>query len=694
MGIRRTMSNHPTHVDSDTSETHVSAAPGARRTPGAADTIGSRKPLGALLLEEGATGEEALRAALRRQDDLGGQLGSILVAANGATSLAVAQAVAAQRGLPVANLLAARDTGAGAGMDHLDPALFRALPEGFWRDRLAVPVRREGDALEVAMVHPDDAEAVRQVEDATGCRVRPVVTGYRDIAAALRRVYADDFSAESRLGLLHRQPSDSASYTLTPAQRRWLAALGLLALAGLALSPRLAVVGLNALVQALYLVLTLFYLGLAAVKVAIVARPDHAGAGIDVTDDELAALRRADLPVYTVLVPAYREGRVLPILARALSELDYPHDRLDVKLLLEEDDTETIAVARALRLPNFIEIVTVPASEPRTKPKACNYGLQLARGAYTVIFDAEDIPERDQLLKVVAGFRKAGPTVACIQAKLAYFNRRQSVLTRWFTSEYLMWFDLLLPALQAARLPIPLGGTSNHFRTDVLRAIGAWDPYNVTEDADLGIRLHKAGYQTAVVDATTYEEATAYVGNWVRQRSRWIKGYMQTWLVHMRHPLALRRAMGTRAFVGFQLIVGGTPVTLLLNPVYATLTTLWYLTHVGVLQALFPGWVYMIAAANLFVGNFAFTYANMAAVARRRVWDIIAWTALSPLYWTLMSIAAWKALAQLITRPSYWEKTEHGLASSALIPSAGGTLAPLAAPTPVGVSMADGSAAR
>jgi cellulose synthase/poly-beta-1,6-N-acetylglucosamine synthase-like glycosyltransferase len=191
----------------------------------------------------------------------------------------------------------------------------------------------------------------------------------------------------------------------------------------------------------------------------------------------------------------------------------------------------------------------------------------------------------------------------------------------------------------------------------------------VAEDADLGIRLHKDGYRTAIVESATYEEANSHLGNWIRQRSRWVKGYMQTWLVHMRHPLALWRAMGTSGFVGFQVLIGGTPMTLLLNPLYAVLTTLWYLTHLDMLHVPFPGWVYWMAAINLLLGNFAFTYANMAAVARRNVWALMGWAALSPVYWALMSIAAWKALVQLVLRPSYWEKTEHGLTSTPTKPT-------------------------
>jgi len=622
-----------------------------------APLVAVRRLLGEILVADGTLSADDLVRALERQRATGGRLGEILVGSAALTALDVARALATQYDAPLIELQDDRDNA------KLDPSLLDVMPSSFWHDHLLVPLRMRDGHLVVATADPTNEAALQQVRDAIGGPVQPVVTGTRDIAYALRRMYEREYVQESRLGLAARQPADSASYTLTRGQRYGLALAMLMAIGGSIVAPRVTVVGLNAAVQSFYLLLMVFYLGLTAVKLGLAGGATRVGGGIDVPAGDVAALDRASLPIYTVLVPAYREGNVLPILARALSALDYPHDRLDVKLLLEADDTETIVTARALQLPPFIDIVVVPVSEPRTKPKACNYGLQLARGEYVVIFDAEDIPEPDQLLKAVAAFRTVGPEVACLQAKLAYFNRGQNLLTRWFTAEYMMWFDLLLPALYAFRLPIPLGGTSNHFRRVVLRAIGAWDPYNVTEDADLGIRLHKAGYKTAVIDATTYEEANSDAGNWVRQRSRWLKGYMQTWLVHMRHPVALARSMGPVSFLGFQIIVGGTPITLLLNPVYAVLTTLWYMTHAGVLHALFPGWVYALAAANLCIGNFAFMYANMIAVARRGVWDLVAWTVLSPVYWTLMSIAAWKALAQLITRPSYWEKTEHGLSA-------------------------------
>ena len=231
----------------------------------------------------------------------------------------------------------------------------------------------------------------------------------------------------------------------------------------------------------------------------------------------------------------------MPRLVRDINALDYPRTRLDVKLLCEEDDDETIARIRAMDLPPHFHLVVVPDSQPKTKPKACNYGLQLATGDFCVIFDAEDRPDPDQLKKAVIAFGRVPSNVVCVQAKLNHFNQDQNLLTAWFANEYSMHFELVLPAMGAAESPIPLGGTSNHFVTSMLRELGAWDPFNVTEDADLGIRLHREGYRTAMIDSTTLEEANSQVPNWIRQRTRWNKGYIQTWLVHMRNPFALLR---------------------------------------------------------------------------------------------------------------------------------------------------------
>ena len=588
--------------------------------------------------------------ALAQQQRSGGLLGEILVGAGALTGGDVAQILARQGGLPFVDLLSA----------DADSEAFALMPEEFWRQQRIVPFAQSERAVYVASDDPHglSRDAAAALERSAGRSVRVYASGRRDLREALALRYRAADLAKSRDGLREARPEDSAIRLLSRGQKVF-AAIGLLALAGgLWRSANTTLLVLNIALQAAYL-------GLLGFKLWLFRKPAEAVLEREVTGEELAALDERELPVYTVLVPLRDEASVLPTLAKALAALDYPKDRLDIKLLLEENDSRTLRAARTLGLPSYVEILVLPDALPRTKPKACNYGLLHARGEYVVIYDAEDIPARDQLKKAVIAFRSAAPDVACVQAKLSYYNRTQNALTRWFTSEYAMWFDLLLPGLQNARMPIPLGGTSNHLRVAPLRDVGAWDPYNVTEDADLGIRLHKAGYRTLMVNSDTYEEANADFVNWVRQRSRWVKGYIQTWIVHMRHPVRLWRELGTKGFLGFQAMILGTPLTFVLNPVLWALTTAWFLTAAGIIQAIFPTWVYYAGMLSLLSGNFVFSYLNMVAVARRGEWDLVESAMTAPAYWSLMSIAAWKALIQLALRPSHWEKTVHGLARGA-----------------------------
>src|SRR5256885_321978 len=226
----------------------------------------------------------------------------------------------------------------------------------------------------------------------------------------------------------------------------------------------------------------------------------------------------ADWPSYTILCPLYREARVVPQFARAMMSMDYPVEKLQILLLTEADDADTRNAIRALTLPSHFKIVTVPQGSPRTKPRACNFGLMQAFGQYVVIYDAEDIPEPTQLKKAVLTFANHGPDLACVQAKLNFYNPYQNVLTRWFTAEYSLWFDLILPGLQSAKLSLPLGGTSNHFPTQILRALGGWDAFNVTEDCDLGLRMSRYQMETVGLNSSTYGEANSKFKNWIRQR--------------------------------------------------------------------------------------------------------------------------------------------------------------------------------
>lgn len=477
----------------------------------------------------------------------------------------------------------------------------------------------------------------------------------------------------------------SAVRVLTGRQAVWYGCLAAAALVLLNFDWLYFLTLINFICAAFYIV-AIFY-KLITVAGALV-RPGE----VTVSSAELAAQGTEGLPVYTVLVPLYREADVAAKIIAALGRLDYPADRLDVKLLLEADDAATLAACRDL--PVFCEIIIVPDCRPKTKPRACNHGLAAARGEFLVVYDAEDRPDPDQLKKAVAAFRRH-PAVPCFQSKLNYYNPDQNLLTRWFTIEYSAWFDLFLPGLHRQDAPIPLGGTSNHFRTAVLREVGGWDPFNVTEDADLGIRLYRRGHRTLVLDSTTWEEANARLPNWIRQRSRWIKGYLQTHLVHTRHPLATLRELGLFRYISFHLTVGGMAGMLLLNPIYwaaallyGTLAGMDLAAGAGLWEVIamprsdggsYHAWQmvftaegdtrawslisvsFFTATVALVVANLVFIAINWLGARRRRLRRMLVPILLAPAYWLLISLAAWKGCVQLLYKPFYWEKTVHGL---------------------------------
>lgn len=395
----------------------------------------------------------------------------------------------------------------------------------------------------------------------------------------------------------------------------------------------------------------------------LIFRQGLASRAIVITDEEARATPDADLPPYTILVPAYNEPEVVGDLIGAMAALEYPSDKLQVLLLLEADDDVTIAAARDCAESDAITIVLVPPAEPRTKPKACNYGLHFATGDIVTIFDAEDLPEPLQLRRVVTAFGRLPDDIACVQAKLVYHNGHQNLLTAWFTAEYALWFGYLLPGMMGSTSPIPLGGTSNHLRRDVLERIGAWDPFNVTEDADLGLRIASNGYHTAVIDSRTLEEANSDPINWIRQRSRWYKGYLQTWLVQIRRPVRLFRTIGFRSFVRFNLVLAGTPIIAVLNLGFWLITLVWFLGQPAVVEDIFPMYIYFPALIALILGNAATLYMNLIALREDDRSDLLVAALTVPAFWVMMSVAAAKGCYQLIRNPSYWEKTFHGLSA-------------------------------
>ncbi|MBT3070824.1 glycosyltransferase [Rhodomicrobium sp. Az07] len=330
--------------------------------------------------------------------------------------------------------------------------------------------------------------------------------------------------------------------------------------------------------------------------------------------------------------------------------------------MLEASDRATIEAAEKLAFPGNVDLVIVPDREPRTKPKALNFALHFATGEFVVIYDAEDRPEPDQLRKAATVFAQAPATLVCLQARLDYYNARENWLSRQFTIEYATLFRGLLPLLARFRLPLPLGGTSNHFRTCALREVGAWDPYNVTEDADLGMRLARAGYRTGTLESTTWEEACCRPMPWIRQRTRWLKGWMQTFGVHMRSPRDAMAELGFAGFLSFHAYFAGIIVSALAHPVFYIL-----MLYEALQGRLFAGegaaenLLLWIAAVN-FVGGYAANIALSAfAVAETRHRHLMAHVLFIPIYWLFVSAAAYRALWQLFRAPFHWEKTEHGV---------------------------------
>jgi glycosyltransferase XagB len=517
-----------------------------------------------------------------------------------------------------------------------------------------IPVSQSGDTITVATAREPDDERAAHIAAALGTKVEFGVASSWEIKNAALRVFHTEIADEAANELWKQNPVLSARVVFSRSQKViGFVGLGILAVL-LIIWPIPTLIGIIAAVSLIFLSGTVFKFAVAMIgaKYDVVER---------ITAAEIAELKDEDLPVYTVLVPVFREANIVAQLVRNLGDIDYPKSKLEVLVLIEEEDHETLNALEGANPPDYFHVVKIPKGHPQTKPRACNVGLFFATGEYLVIYDAEDRPDPDQLKKAIIAFRRGGDRTVCVQAALNYFNATENMLTRMFTLEYSYWFDYMLAGLDAADLPIPLGGTSNHFRTAPLIELGGWDPYNVTEDADLGIRASALGYRVGVINSTTMEEANTSVPNFIRQRSRWIKGYMQTSLVHARRPFSLLKQIGLKRFASFVLLIAGTPATFLgVIPLYLLAIVLFFFNSEN-LNQLFPVWLLWICLANFLIGNSVMVYLSMMGPYKRGTFNLTLWALINPLYWLLHSIAAYKGLWQLLTNPHYWEKTEHGL---------------------------------
>ncbi len=610
--------------------------------------VGPQK-LGEIFLDLGYLTPAQLNHALAYQEQKGGRLGWILASLGYISRLELYAGLARHLSLPF-------ETDTVYIRQKINRPLVMMLTHEEIVRHQVVPFSLEGDTLSVLTAEPYSQAAIALLRKRFGIKdISQIVVTDLDIMKLSEELYRASILDTSINGLLHRNPDESASRVFTRPQLIIPAVI----LVGLAVwlyfSADTLMISLLYLIQLFFTVPILFKMMLVIYGKTKGRKTGTVQAGLPYDEH--------DLPVYTILIAAYKEKEVIGNLIKSIKKLDYPEDKLDIILLLEEKDDETLQAAKAEKPPANWRFLVLPDSIPRTKPKALNYGLNFAKGEYLTIYDAEDLPEPDQLKKAVEAFRTHSDDYICFQAALNYFNKNENFLTKMFTLEYSSWFDCLLPGLFRAGLPIPLGGTSNHFDLAKLKQIGAWDPFNVTEDADLGIRASVRGYKVGVINSTTYEEANARLNNWIRQRSRWVKGYMQTFLVHSRHPLKALKTMGFKRLFSYALLIGGTPATFLISPIMWLLFAVSYFVDTTSFFDV-PASLLYLAGFNLIAGNIIVMAIAVTGVFPRKNYKLMPYAILCPVYWMLQSVAAYKGLRQLLVNPFYWEKTTHGITGS------------------------------
>ncbi|MFD1328315.1 glycosyltransferase family 2 protein [Mycoplana ramosa] len=480
-------------------------------------------------------------------------------------------------------------------------------------------------------------------------RSRLAVTTPQAIRDAIWSAGATRRARETTRQLFDTAPEHSARLTFWGRQGFYTGVSISTALFATAVAPLIAI-------AVLHVIVSLFFLSTLVIRLsALFGRHRAARARRGAAPCEVR-------PVYSVFVALYREADVADQLVGVLERLEWPRSRLDIKLICEADDAATLAALRRRPLPPQFEIVMVPPGLPRTKPKALSYALPAARGEFLVIYDAEDRPHPGQLTEAWERFRSAPAELACLQAPLVISNAHASWISALFALEYAALFRRLLPLLAAKRLPMPLGGTSNHFRTAVLRRCGGWDPHNVTEDADLGLRLYRMGYTSGTLDLPTLEDAPENVRTWLGQRTRWFKGWLQTWLVLMRQPVRLIREIGVVPFAVFQVLIGGLLLSSLTHPLLIAYVghVAWRMMGDGPYAAdAFHLTLFVIDIVNIFGSYAVFIALGRAAMGQHERTAVgWRWGLVAP-YWMLISLAAWRAVAELRNNPFFWNKTAH-----------------------------------
>jgi len=583
----------------------------------------------------------SLATAAARSTANGSDVASELIAARDVDETVLYKALAYEAGLPF--------------VEDIDPhriVLAESFASQFLRRHAGhVPVKVQGrDGEEFPVVAPEGWSPQR-FADLVGRYPKVVsrlkVTSPTALRSALRRRAESRTTRQAVGGLFERGPEFSARVVLNAWQGAVCGAL-MVAL------PLAFISDPAGSLLAIHYVSTFFFLACVGLRFAAIA------SAFPRRTNAVVSLPYGRKPVYSVLVALYKEADIVPGLLAALDRIVWPRSRLQVMLVCERDDRETIEAIRRAGAPPHVEIVEVPFSLPRTKPKALSYAMALARGDLIVLYDAEDEPHPNQLVEAWQKFSRSPPGMACLQAPLEIIDSGGGFLSRMFAFEYRALFGGLLPWLARHGCLLPLGGTSNHFRRTALEKVGGWDPFNVTEDADLGVRLARFGYRTEMLSLPTREPPPPDLAAWLPQRTRWLKGWLQTWLVHMRQPLRLARELGPNSFIAAQILFAGMVVSALVHPllVVTLLTIVLYLAAGGI-PAESQSVLLLIDVVNIACGYASFLLLGrqtLRASERRGFWKIVVFT---PAYWLMVSYAAWRALIELWRRPHHWNKTPH-----------------------------------
>lgn len=599
-----------------------------------------KQKLGSLLVEAGYIDKQILRDALARKHRTGAPLGEILVENGLLSGEVLAAALAHQSGQGSVDLLSeAPDRNL-----LVDIRVPECLRIG------CIPWRRVDGELLIAVKDLSAFEAAKSPCGVTSQPCKPILAAGEHIRHCLETNFREELAEDA----LTRCPADQSCRNWSTTRVKYLALLCFAAISvSTWIAPSLVVSSIVIWVIAVN-ALTMVLRG-AALIARWKSQPRRA-------DEEDAVVPLADqrTPVVSLLVPLHKETEILPALLRNISAIDYPIERLDLKFLIEENDVTTQKALNHLEFTTRVDIIKVPDDTLKTKPRALNFGLNFCKGELIGILDAEDRPAPDQIRKVVQHLHAAPPSVACVQGKLDFYNTDHNWLTRCFTIEYAVWFDVLLTGFRRLGLPIPLGGTTVYFRRSHLERLCGWDAHNVTEDADLGMRIARMGYRTEILPSTTLEEANGAFLPWIRQRSRWLKGYLMTWGVHMRRPITLWRDLGTSGFLAFQMIFLGGITAYLSIPVFWAMAVGLVFPGPMSLANWIPDSLVLPAKLSMALGQvvmWGVIFTALSSLQKRR---LIPWALTLVFYWPIGAAATLKALIELATKPFYWDKTTHG----------------------------------